>query len=197
MRFWMGLFFLLFAIHPLHALRVDPSTSRFSAGHQKFRIDTFDFSGEYPQLANIDIDARRNKRVDLLLTGVYPALEEVCYEGSFGVLKGEITGSFPKLTVMNILCSSASMSLDLRGKWENSCAINIRGSTGDISILLPKDVGITVHTKATPLGKVIATSVQQQGWGLINKTFTNDQAETAPVQLTIHVEVTKATITLE
>ncbi len=192
--FFFSWIFLLTA--SLHAERIDPATTSFEQREQKYRIDVYDFSGEYSQLENIDIDARRKKRVEMLLTGEYPLLEKVHYEGSFGSLIGKITGSFPKLSLLNFLCSSAAMQLDLNGKWKQSCEINIQGTTGNIALTLPKDIGVIIHTKTGPTGKVFNNDLQKQGWGWVNKTFVNELYGQSEIQLTINVEVTKAKIIL-
>jgi len=158
----------------LRAEKVDPSASSYELREKsKFRTDVFDFSGAYPNLENIDIDARRKKRVEMLLTGDYPLLEKVNYEGSFGNMIGKFTGSFPKLTLVNFLSSSAAMEIDLTGEWKQSCEINVRGSTGNISLTLPKDVGVIVHTKTGTSGKVVNNGLTKKGWGWTNKTFVN------------------------
>ncbi len=186
--------FLLIFSPSLFALRIDPSSSTYESKEKKFRIDTFDFSGEYPNLENIDIDGRRKKRVEMDLSGEYPLLEKINYEGSFGNLIGKLTGSFPKLALVNFLCSSATMQLDLDGEWKQDCEVNIRGSTGNIELILPKDVGVIVHTKTDALGKVLNSCLKKKGWGFLEKTYVNDLYSTAPVKLTINIEVTKAKI---
>lgn len=204
------LFWFCFSLIPvLNAAPIDPSTAKFEVKErEKFRVDVFDFSGEYPQLENIDIDARRKKRVEMLLTGDYPILEKINYEGSFGSLIGKLTGSFANLTTVNFLCSSSAMQLDLTGNWQKDCEINIQGSTGNIVITLPKNVGLTVHTKTGPTGKVINNlELTKKGWGWMQKTYINDisnfekdpenkESETDPVQIVINIEVTKAKIHL-
>lgn len=165
---------------------------------KKYRIDTFDFSGQYPQLGKIEIDARRKKNVVFQLTGNCPLLERVNYEGFFGTLSGKLTGNFPLLSVVNILCTNCTMDLDLSAHWQHSCMITLRGSEGDIVLKLPKDVGLIIHTKTAVRGKVIpCESLTKKGWlGLLNKTYKNSLADTAPVVLTINVELTDGSIVL-
>ena len=165
---------------------------------QKYRIDTFDFSGQYPQLEKIEIDARRKKNVVFKLTGNCPLLERVNYEGFFGTLSGKLTGNFPLLSVVNFLCTNCAMDLDLSSHWHRSCTINLRGSEGDIVLKLPQDVGLIIHTKTAARGKVIpCESLTKKGWlGLFNKTYQNSLFDTAPVVLTINVELTDGSIVL-
>src|SRR5687768_7027847 len=110
-RFIFSLWLILFFVPTLPAEHIDPSVSSFELRERKYRVDVFDFTGEYTLLENIDIDGRRKKRVEMFLTGAYPLLEKVNYEGSFGSVIGKLTGSFPKLAIVNFLCSSAAMQL--------------------------------------------------------------------------------------
>lgn len=188
----------LFSLTPtLQADKIDPSTSSYEVREHKYRVDVFDFSGDYPKLENIDIDGKRKKRVEMLLTGDYPILERINYEGTFGSLIGKLTGSFPKLSAVNFLCSSAAMQLDLSGKWEHNCEVNICGTTGNIVVHLPKDIGVIVHTKTGTTGKVVNNVFRKKGWGWLNKAYVNEHFgdESVP-QLVINIEVTKAKIIL-
>lgn len=182
----------------VYADKIDPSISSYEVKERvKYRVDVFDFEGDYPNLENIDIDARRKKRVELLLPGEYPLLEKINYEGTFGSLIGKLTGSFPKLSTVNFLCSSAAMQLDLTGKWCQDCEINIRGTTGNIVITLPKENGVIVHTKTSSTGKVVNNGLRKKGWGWLNKTFMNEQhGNDKDIQLVVNIEVTKAKIIL-
>ncbi len=178
----------------------DPSCRSFEMKERKkHRVDTFDFEGEYPDLENIDIDGRRKKNVEFYLTGEYPKLEKVNYEGAFGILEGHLTGTFPKLSKINFLCSSCAMKLDFRGEWAQSCAITITGAKEDISILLPKEVGLVIHTKTSAKGRVIPCEElkKKNKLGILNKNFENELASTASIVLTINIEVTEGSIILK
>lgn len=197
-RFFLIFSFFLLSTSSLLALKVDPSSSVYELKERKFRVDVFDFSGEYPHLENIDIDARRKKRVEMLLTGEYPLLESINYEGTFGSMIGKFTGSFPKLTLANFVSSSASMQFDLTGEWKQSCEINIRGTTGQILVILPKDVNVTVNTKTGALGKVINNTLIKKGWGVLSKTFVNKQVpDESATHLVVNIETEKGKITLD
>jgi len=161
-------------------------------------VDRFDFSGEFPNLTNIDIDARRKKCVEFDLSGEYPLLTSVNYEGSFGFLKGDLTGNFPCLTLVNLFCTSCAMTLDLTGEWQRSCQINIRGQKEDVAIILPEGVGLIIKTKTSPAGKVFAKDgLKKQGWYKVwKKTYHNQLAETAPIVLTLDIETSEGNIIL-
>lgn len=187
--------FLLLTM-PCFALRIDPSSSSFELREKK-RVDLFDFSGPFPQLENIDIDARRKKRVEMLLTGDYPLLQSVNYEGGFGSLMGKLTGHFPQLGLINVACHSAAMHLDLQGDWERDCEINIRGTTSEIVLKLPQDVSLVVNTRKSPTGKILCSEeLSKKGWwGWLKKTYTKEVPD-SEVTLTLNIEVTKGQIVL-
>lgn len=195
MRF---LFFLLFLASPLCAEQIDRQASSYQLRKINQRVDKFDFSGDFPNLENIDIDARRKKRVEFNLSGDYPLLTSVNYEGTFGHLKGDLTGNYPVLNLVNLLCTSCAMQLDLTGDWKQSCQINIRGQKEDIVIKLPDGVGLIIHTKVGLNGKVFPKEgLKKQGWyHVLNKTYKNALAETAPIVLTLNIEATDGRIVL-
>ena len=177
----------LFAEH----ITLDPSAHSFEMKpRQKERVDTFDFAGHYPDLENIDINGRRRKNVEFYLTGEYPILESVNYEGAFGILSGELTGTFPKLTLVNFLCTHCAMKFDLDAEWKQSCEINIRGGDENIHLTLPKNVGLIIHTKTAVKGKVVASEglKKKNRFGILKKTFENELAETADIVITLNIE---------
>lgn len=193
--------FILFSLlltPTLWALPIDHTTSSFSTRRVKERVDRYDFSGEFLNLENIDIDARKQKRVEFDLSGTYPLLTSVNYEGSFGHLKGDLTGNFPCLNLVNILCTSCAMQLDLTGEWQQSCQITIRGLKEDVAVKLPENVGLIIHTKTSPTGKVITKEgLKKKGWFKVwKKTFHNELAEIAPIVLTLDIETTDGKILL-
>ncbi len=188
---------ILFLCAPLLAVKIDPTVSSFEQREHKQRIDVYDFKGEYPDLEKIDIDGRRKKNVEIYLSGNYPLLKKITYDGGFGVLIGELTGDYPELRTVDIKCGDANMELDLRGKWHQSCTINIAGLKENISIDLPTDVGVIVNTKTKLRGKVISNQMKKQGrLQIFNKTFHNDLVQTAPVVVTLNVDLTDGRIIL-
>ncbi len=178
---------------------IDHSARTFEIREKKReRVDLFDFSGAFVNLEKIDIDARRKKNVELLVTGDFPLLEKISYEGTFGLLKGSLTGNFSLLEEVSILCTNCAMELDLKGHWEKSCEIVIRGGKENITLLLPEEVGIIVKTKTAPKGKVILSSdLKKKGFGIWKKKYMNPLAETAPIVLTISIESSEGAILLK
>jgi hypothetical protein len=192
------LLFFLLSTTSLLAVPIDRSTGSYRLRQVNKRVDRFDFSGEFLNLENIDIDARKKKCVEVDLSGEYPLLTSINYEGSFGHLKGDLTGSFPCLASINILCTSCRMNLDLNSSWKGNCQINIRGQKEDIVLKLPEGVGLIIHTKTSPSGKVIAKDgLKKRGWFKIwKKTYRNELVETVPIVLTFDIETTDGNIIL-
>lgn len=175
--------------------KIDPDATAYKLKEKKW-VDTFDFTGVYPNLEEIEIDAKKKYRVEMLLTGEYPVLEQIEYHGGYGILKGKLTGHFPQVEEVVIDCNNAQINLDLRGEWEKDCHITIRGTTGDIALKLPKNIGVVAHTKLKG-GKVISSHLVKQGRGWRNKTFVNELVgHEDTITLTLDVESTKGSILL-
>jgi len=172
---------------PMLTWGVDRSVSSFEQREKK-HVDRFDFSGEWPNMETIDIDARRKKRVEVDLTGSYPLLESINFEGGFGLLRGEITGDFPKLERVNFLCGSSAITLDLTSAWRQSCTITVRGLNEDVTLLLPADVGLVVQTKVGARGKVYMDGLKKKGFGIWKKNYRNPESKSSEIVLTINVE---------
>jgi hypothetical protein len=186
----------IFLCLPLFAQEMDRNVTSFERREKK-RIDLFDFSGDWPNMEDIDIDATRKKRVEVDLTGNYPLLERINFEGGFGLLRGQVTGNFPKLTLINFLCGSSAMTLDFTAKWIQSCEINIRGAREDVTLVLPSDVGLIVSTKVGPRGRVrVEEGLKKKGFGLLKKNYQNTLASTAEIVLQINIETSEGDIIL-
>jgi hypothetical protein len=195
-------FLMILLGRPLLAERYVPDSDVHnyeSTQPKKQRVDVYDFEGTYPELEHIHIDAKRKKNVVFHLTGEYPALARVNYEGSFGVLSGELTGVFPQLEMINFLCSNCAIDLDLTAQWSRCCEINIRGVDEDIVLILPKDVGLEISTKVALKGKVLpCEGLKKKGrLGILKKTYVNDLLETSPIVLKINIELAEGHIILK
>lgn len=190
------LILLLISATPLMAEKIDPNSSSFvTQEKKKVRVDTYDFDGIYPDLKDIDIDGSKKKEVLLNLPGEYPLLEKIHYKALFGNLGAKLTGHFPNLQSVEIESVTAYIVLDLRGHWERDCAIRVTGSEEDITIALPKDVGVVVYTES--YGYKVQTALRKVGRGIFSKTFVNEVYGKSPVTLTVYVETTKGKIILQ
>lgn len=191
------LFLFLIFCSSVFGLRVDPNSSSFSQREKK-RVEVYDFTGDYPNLSDIDIDARKKINVELLLSGNYPLLKKIHFEGGFGAIKGALTGQFPHLDSIIITCTDAFLDLDLCANWERPCEINIT-CTGDVTLKLPKDVGLFVTIKtATPFEKIRnnhPTLYKRKGV-LLQKIFLTPSTDTTPRPLTINLTSDRGIITL-
>lgn len=187
--------FLLMLTMPLLALRIDPDAKGFDNHVKKRQVEVYDFSGLYPHLENIDIDAIRKKNVEFDLSGTYPLLRSICYEGSFGAFDGLFTGSYPLLDEIKFKVTSCRMKFDLRGQWEKDCEITITGTDADFTLQLPKDVGLVIHTQRKIQGKVIVPDTLKKKGHFLKKSFYANEG--ADVTLTLNLVVTTGQITLE
>ncbi|MEG1542267.1 MAG: hypothetical protein RRZ67_02475 [Victivallaceae bacterium] len=177
--FW---FSTAFAITP-H----DTSIQSFS-GKSEFYTEEMDFSGIYPHLENINIDATRKKRVELNLSGSYPVLKTVFYRGSFGTLAVNACGDLPVLENASFLCSSCHLLLDLSGQWSKSASITVKNENEDIRLIFPADIGVIVRTTTGLKGKVSSAMGFRKVSGSWNKKmFVNDKYPDASVRLTVDI----------
>jgi hypothetical protein len=190
-------FFILLCTASLWAERADPTARTFER-RVPLQKEVYDFSGDYPELEKIDIDATRKMRVEVSMTGNYPLLERILYEGGFGTLNGKLTGHFPNLTTIEFLCGSCAMDFDLRGRWEKSCTLRFCGRDENIILKLPSDIGIRIHTKTGLEGKVIVEApLTKEGFFAIwSKRYSNELAETASIVLDLEVITGKGHIIL-
>jgi hypothetical protein len=190
------LFTLLFSTS-LFADSSSHEIKSFEAGKKpKVHVEAYDFSGSYPQLENIAIDATRQMRVTMDLSGDYPLLKKINYEGTFGSLVAKLTGHFPALEEISFRCSSTAMKLDLNAPWEKNCTIHLIGGRGDLELHLPKNVGIVIHTKVGVKGRVINKAFEKKGRGILKKTYINPAQENAPIQLTLNIEMGEGRVIL-
>lgn len=151
----------------------DPNMQSFEIKEKRY-VDLFDFPGEYPHLEKIDIDGRRKYRAELLLSGSYPKLESVHYCANIGELTAELKGDFPLLEKIAMTVGTVEMTLDVTGHIEKECDIEIKSRSGNITLIIPKGVGVTLHSNLGPKGKIsLPKSFKKQGFGWFEKDYTN------------------------
>lgn len=156
---------------------------------EQLHVDHFQFANTSAELETIDICADRRKRVRLDVSGSFPKLETVSYQGSFGKMWGIFTGDYPELSSLNFECTTCKMDMDFRGVWHRDATIFIRNEGEPIVLKCPQNVGVVVHTKMGTSGKVLLNgSFVKKGYGVWNKTYHNSLVGTSPVTLTFVVE---------
>lgn len=171
-------FFILLVVcaSSLFAEKIDPQAKSYVTIQKERRVDTFDFSGTYPELEEINIDAKKKMRVEMVLNGSYPVLKDFLYVGCFGTFDGIVTGHFHAIKEMTFACGSSSCSLDFTGTWDQDCTINIKNNYGDVAIKLPENVAITLETKVGPAGKIICHNeslLKKKTLNWMRKSFCN------------------------
>lgn len=185
MRFLSFIFFILSSL-TLPSLPV--FAEHYISEDEKFYIDRFNFSGEFPDMETMEIHAQRKKRVHLDASGDFPKLESIVYNGSFGSLRAKLTGNYPELTSLVFVCSSCKMDLDFRGQWQKNTTISVSNESEPLTLTLPKDVGVIVHTKVSTKGKVVLEGdFEKRGRGIWNKTYHNSLVGVVPITLVFEV----------
>ena len=95
------------------------------------------------------------------------------------------------LNAVDIDVGAGDLQMDLSGAWAQSASITIESGVGQVTLRLPKDVGVRVEATAG-LGRVNATGLSQNG-----DAYVNDAYATSDVVLTIGVEDGVGQVNLE
>ncbi|MEF9496656.1 hypothetical protein [Chlamydia sp. 04-14] len=185
MRF-LSIFFFVFS--SLLSVSLPVFSEHYISEDEKFYIDRFNFSGEFPDMETMEIHAQRKKRVHFDASGEFPKLESIVYNGSFGFLRAKLTGNYPELTSLVFACSSCKMDLDFRGRWQQNTTISVSNESEPLTLTFPKNVGVIVHTKVSTKGKVVLEGdFEKRGRGIWNKTYHNPLVGIAPITLVFEV----------
>lgn len=181
MRLLLSLFIALSGLYAFGS----PQIGNYLSEDEKFFVDAFDFSGEYPEMETIEIHAQRKKRVTLDVSGNFPKLESIVYQGSFGLLQAQMTGTYPELSSLTMQCTACKMQMDFRGEWKQNAFITASNEQEPMIVILPKNVGVVVHTKTTFKGKVyVEGDYTKQGRGIWNRVYHNPLVGISPITLT-------------
>lgn len=192
MKPFLFFFSLLISLSGPIGAATDKNASSFEYQEKK-HVDRFDFSGNFPNLENIDIDATKKYRVEMTLDGNFPLLEEIRYLGSFGDLKVKMTGTFHALTNADFSVASSNSKFDLRGTYQKHCTIRIASTRGNMTIIVPKDVGYVLTTHIGPKGRVV-TDLKQKGFGWLERRYENDLQEK---MITLSLETKEGVLTIK
>lgn len=127
---------------------------------------TADVAGEHPLLTAINIDSNSG-RVNLGLTGNYDILSTIDSE-----------------------TNNSDITLDLTGNWEESLEGTFTGGTSnDVTLILPKDVGVSVTIDST-------NEVTADGFHNNSNTYTNDAYGETAVSLNINITFQRGDVQL-
>lgn len=96
-----------------------------------------------------------------------------------------------RLDDLSFKMGAGSVVIDLRGAWESDMNATIGGGLGDLTLKLPRDVGVRVQAEAG-LGEVNAN-----GFRIQDGAYVNDAYEESEVTLDINIDTGVGTVTLE
>ena len=86
------------------------------------------------------------------------------------------------LTGLNLDMGAGAARVDLSGEWERDLSAVVRGGAGEITMLLPSQMGVRVNA-GTRLGRVNAKGLQKEGDTFINGAYGDSDA-------TLEVDIT-------
>src|SRR3712207_1486521 len=95
------------------------------------------------------------------------------------------------LTGLNLDVGAGVSRVDLAGDWDRDLSAVIRGGAGQVTVLLPSQVGVRVNAK-TRLGRVNADGLRREG-----QAFVNDAYGDSDVTLEVEVQGGAGQINLE
>ena len=95
------------------------------------------------------------------------------------------------LTGLDIHLGASESTVDLSGNWVRDLDITIEAGVGDVTVRLPKDIGVRVEVE-TALGTMDATGLKQDG-----NVYTNAAYGVSDVTLQINLEAGIGRISLE
>lgn len=201
---WTKKYFLLFlclafASLNLYAEEVETQTALESATQLEYVItkpgkdSRIHLPEVYPDLKDISVKLKQ-RRVDLFLTGEYPALETVKIDSKWGDVWGHFEGKFSNMDEITVRTISGRVVLDLRGEWEKSCKITVESGSGVISIKVPTDVAIALDA-SSELGKVYKGDLKRRRWWS-KELYVSSNFDEAPVVLELHLKTKKGNIAI-
>ncbi|MHB0859531.1 MAG: toast rack family protein [Anaerolineae bacterium] len=87
-----------------------------------------------------------------------------------------------RLESLDVQTGAGEVNLDLTGRWTNDLVANVRGGVGQVTVRLPRDVGVRVDARGG-LGQITATGLEQNG-----NIYVNDALGESPVTLSLSIE---------
>ena len=95
------------------------------------------------------------------------------------------------LSAVDVECGAGETAIDLSGVWTKSAIIKISGGVGQLSVRLPKDVGVRVKAD-TGIGNTNANGLSKDG-----NVYTNATYGTSPITLDLDIEAGVGEIRLD
>lgn len=86
------------------------------------------------------------------------------------------------LTGLNLDVGAGSTRVDLSGDWERDLSAVVRGGAGEVTMLLPSQMGVRVNA-GTRLGRVNAEGLQRDGEAYVNDAY-GESGNTLEVDIT-------------
>ena len=74
------------------------------------------------------------------------------------------------LTELNLDMGAGATTVDLTGNWERDLSAVIRGGAGEVTLLLPSQIGVRVNA-GTRLGRVNADGLRKEGEAYVNDVY--------------------------
>ncbi|MHB1296082.1 MAG: toast rack family protein [Anaerolineae bacterium] len=87
-----------------------------------------------------------------------------------------------RLQTLDVQTGAGEVNLDLTGEWKNDLVANLRGGVGQVTVRLPRDVGVRVSARGG-LGEIRAEGLTQEG-----STYVNEALGESPVTLRLNIE---------
>jgi hypothetical protein len=143
------------------------------------------FNEDVPMDMRIDMGAGRT---DLKLGTL--ALTKLDINAGAGDVSLDLSGS-QSLTQLDYDMGAGRVTLDLTGSWQQDMDASIDGGIGELTLRLPKDVGVRVEVD-TGIGSVDTSGLTKDG-----DTYTNDAYGESDVTLNIEIDAGVGKINLD
>jgi hypothetical protein len=109
------------------------------------------------------------------------SLTRLDVEAGAGNVTADLAGA-SSLTRVNVGIGAGNVTVDLTGNWQDDLDADIRGGVGELTLRLPRDVGVRVDVEGG-LGNVNASGLKKDG-----STYVNDAYDDSEVTLRIDIE---------
>jgi hypothetical protein len=140
---------------------------------------------DVPMEMSIDMGAGRS---DLKLGSL--ALTRLDINAGAGDVDLDLSGS-QSLNRLDFDMGAGKLTLDLTGDWQDDLDATIRGGLGELTLRLPRDVGVRIDVD-TGIGAVDASGLTKDG-----DTYTNDAFGESDVTLNIEIDAGVGKINLD